>query len=388
MSDINFADLLELGSPSPAPAVDDTTPIATPIATGSAPTRPGEIPLGLRDENSPEALAVRRNARVRNAPTPEAIRVAVTASRAGVTALLDEGRAFSVDPANGKLGVIVGFGRRTAEVDPVTLRDRQALILWSDVVSALNAAGLDATILGSAPSDHRHFSDAVTLANNSGFIARAVKAPAACAAQWEVFVAPKSERSTESLPRAFVATLHYDGRIEFDADNALTTTIARDFYRRTGEERITATLLRDRIERALINACRARDCDLGLYVAPSHAATARTLIAALRPIAGRKLYVITPGGPEEIAEGLTVGFDTDIAKLEKDCAESSLSKTVGTNLIGRCETLRQTAQGLAAILGPVVSEGYLVRLRALDKAVMKGMDPRTAHLKDEIEGRN
>jgi len=191
------------------PVTNSTTESTLPVA--------GETIGQIAATANAETIAARRAARCGASAASQsstAIQAAITASRSAVSALLHEGKAFSVDPEKGNFGVVIAFGKRTAEVDPVTMRDRQALIVWSDLIAALSGAGLDSKLLGNAPSDRRHFGDAVGIVNQSGYVARSVKTPVGCEAQWIVGAINADSADTSLGQKELVLTLHTDGRVE------------------------------------------------------------------------------------------------------------------------------------------------------------------------------
>ncbi len=367
--------VISVGSQRRAYLQSEVTP--TVVAESSGPVVLAD-PIGDRLNESAAETQARRAARRVNPATQsaDAMRAAVVASRQSVTALLDSGKALAVDPASGNYGIVVSFGRRKAEVDPVTMRDRQALVRWSDVIAALKSCGLNEDILGKHASMRRHLLEATQIANHSGLIARAVSPLAGELSRWVLGAIDTDVNSTSLGDKDSTIALWNDGSLFVTGDTDTTRAIERDFARRVDEDRISSTHLREKLERALINEFGARDCDFGLYVAPKNAAKVKTFVDAFRPIAGRNIYVITVGDAESVKDALAVGFEADIEKLESDLESKrgDLRKGAGAGMIERIETLAQSAAGLAVLLGESVAQAYQARLRALDSVVQSELD--------------
>lgn len=276
---------------------------------------------------------------------------------------------------SGKLGCVIHYGKRRAEVDPITLRDRQALIRWADVESALVGAGFPTDFLGESCSRKRHLGEAVKVINNSGRIARAADRLDGTKSVW-VIGSIDSDSTTASMgPKDTVITLTKDDQIVVSRECDESRAVLADYNRRVDEDRISATELLRRIDNALEDM-GTRDCDFGLYVAPGLAERAVKLCRAMQPIAGRRFYVMGVGSSSDVAEGLAAGFDADIAKLETevDAKIGDMRKLSGASFVARCETLKQSAQGLKALLGDETGNAFLARLGAIDAKLVAALD--------------
>lgn len=321
-----------------------------------------------------ETIAARRRMRAQSAAQ---IQTAITASRSAMTALFRDGQAFALDPASGNLGVVIHYGKRIASVDPVTKRDRQALIRWADVESALSAIGEDLDLLGESCSCKRHLGEAVKVINNQGRIARAGERLDGTKAIWVIGSIDTDSTNTSMGQKDTVITLDKNNVVSCSNDSEESQIVLADYYRRVNEDRISATEFLRRVDMALASM-GARDCDFGLYAAPGIAPRATRLLRAVEGIAGRRFYVmgVASDATEELAKALSQGFTDDLVKLENDVEAkiSDMRKLSGATFIERLEGLRQAASGLGAILGASFTAAYTERLATLDAKICASLD--------------
>jgi len=281
-----------------------------------------------------------------------------------------------VDPGQG-LGTVIAFGSAIVEYDPVSDRDRQALIRWADVESARTVLGLPAGAFGRAPGLPGILGDATGILNHGGYVARHVRTGGQYATAWKIGHFD-SRLDSESLgKREALITLSHAGEIACNApDHPGAAAVLADFDRRVAETLIPSDDLQRRVIACLESHFGARDTDLGLYVSPYHASKALDLIVAIRPIAGRKIRAWSHTDRESIADALCDSFAADLGRLESDVAKKAddLRKLAGASLIERCERLRAECEGLAAILGSDATASYRARIQACDAAITSALD--------------
>lgn len=347
----------------------------TPVAVSATPVAP-VAPVSPDPSIVVPNLAGMTGRRPRNnrAQTAAAISAAVLKARSEGSRLAGyDGRV--VDPGTGAIGTVIAFGYARPEYDPVSGRERQALIRWSTVEAALTSAGFEIDLLGSQVSRVAHLGQAVKIINHSGYIARAARSLGRGA--WIVGKLDTSLDSDTLGDRECLITLQKDGSLTLsDPTHAQACQIATEYQNRVSAVLVEATDLRNRIERTLTSTFGARSTDLGLYVSPYHTDNAMRLIVALRPVAGRKIYAWTHTDRESISEALCDSFSLDVARLERDLDKSSddLKKLAGASLIERCETLKAELTGIARVLGDTSAEAYRTRLDACDAKITASLD--------------
>lgn len=304
----------------------------------------------------------------RREATPEQIAEATAQARAMGQRLAGySGRV--VDPGQG-LGTIIAFGYARTEYDPVAGRDRQALISWGAVEALRVSQGLPEKAFGRGPGSIGMLGAATQILNHGGYVARNVRAVQGVKTAWKIGHFDNRIDSDSMGRKEALIQITDDGQITCDdPTHPGARAVIADYERRLAGTMIASDDFQRRATTCLINHYGARSTELGLYVAPWHAARALDLVVAMRPMAGRNVYAWSHTDRESIADALVDSFKGDLVRLEGEIAKGGKMAHVA-----RLERLKSECQGLATILGADALARYKASLEALDAVLTSALD--------------
>lgn len=288
-----------------------------------------------------------------------------------------------VDPTGSKgIGTVIAFGSADTEYDVIADRDRQIMISWSTVESSLASAGFDRDLLGEPVTKIAHLGQATKILNHSGYIARNVRnISRGVRSAWIIGKVDASLDGDTLGDRECLISLQTDGSLVLsNPTHVAALQVAREYDNRLASVLVESSDLRARMERTLRSDFGARKTDLGLYVSPYHTDRAMTLIVAMRPVCGRKIYAWSHTDAGSIAEALTDSFAADLGRLDREIATKSadLKRLAGASLIERIERLKVEISALGRVLGDSTVTAYKARIVAMELSVNDALDSTSA----------